>query len=750
MASSSNSPSLFPETYKKSSSAKHAKKRRLDNSNAEEQATIKWARKNALPATRIQFDDAQKSESSESSDSTTPSQLARIKYQVVHQVICSRHPGHGRALYRRPPRLYAGDGKLSVLRRRKQIREDILSEAFAEENPDVGFIVVKNYDCGKYHDELTARDAFKSLPGPIAKALGKTRGQVLYLNEDGPEADVEIENIHFVAHHLKSAMRDIRALYPQYFGATGSADTLEAPYLGFYHLRSILAEHLFALPHGTKRDNIACLVRYIQTARAQEYKEADDLFAEGKVTRRHFAKLFGPGDIVIRRTDDGPIGYMIAGFPTSSEQTVDLDCWNWDFDGAFAKKRSRCRVTWPSSADIVTIKSLALYPLKYDVCGMRQRLHDRGHQFWLCRKQRLVECDFLAASFDFRATSDRYMIDLKTYKNLHPPPDQEQRAERQLTTSLQLECAEHPPDDDFLLLLPATIRGYGFNDKEWRMLPVEQIRDIRWSSDTFDSRLVLDYKKKELIKALVTVHSSSSTKQQKSDIIEGKGKGLILLLHGGPGTGKTLTAESIAEYAQRPLYRVTCGDIGTNPESVEKYLDSVLYIGTIWRCVVLLDEADVFLEERTPTDLKRNALVSVFLRTLEYYEGILVLTSNRVCTFDEAFKSRVQLAMRYPPLDFEDRLEVWHMFFRDMLEGDERVKRDELNGRVDMLARHDLNGRQIRNVINTARQLARYKKEILAYTHIDQALQVAKEFEEYVSRTKGHSDEEFAKAEGLR
>lgn len=53
--------------------------------------------------------------------------------------------------------------------------------------------------------------------------------------------------------------------------------------------------------------------------------------------------------------------------------------------------------------------------------------------------------------------------------------------------------------------------------------------------------------------------------------------------------------------------------------------------------VVILDEADVFLEERGLADLQRNALVSVFLRCLEYYDGILILTSNRIGTFDEAF-----------------------------------------------------------------------------------------------------------------
>jgi ATP-dependent 26S proteasome regulatory subunit len=71
------------------------------------------------------------------------------------------------------------------------------------------------------------------------------------------------------------------------------------------------------------------------------------------------------------------------------------------------------------------------------------------------------------------------------------------------------------------------------------------------------------------------------------------------LLYSGLGTGKTLIAESVAEFAKRLLYRVTYSDISTDPVKVEEYLESVLFIGLNWGCVVLLDEADVFLEERT-------------------------------------------------------------------------------------------------------------------------------------------------------
>lgn len=206
----------------------------------------------------------------------------------------------------------------------------------------------------------------------------------------------------------------------------------------------------------------------------------------------------------------------------------------------------------------------------------------------------------------------------------------------------------------------------------------------------------------------------------------------------------------MSEMAQKPLYRVTCGDIGTEPESVEKYLESALYLGTIWGCVVLLDEADVFLEERTQTDLVRNALVSVFLRVLEYYEGILILTSNRVGTFDEAFKSRMQLAVQYPHLNRHGRFEIWLNFFNALKEAGVEFDMSELTKKVPMLAEHNLNGRQIRNTIKTARQLAAYRKKTFEYEHLKAVIDVTNEFESYLRKTKGHSDDEFAAAEGIR
>ena len=217
------------------------------------------------------------------------------------------------------------------------------------------------------------------------------------------------------------------------------------------------------------------------------------------------------------------------------------------------------------------------------------------------------------------------MVDLKTYRSLHPG---NKLGQRELKDELGLEALARavPPDEQFELLLPLKIKGYNLGIKKWFDLVADRISDVKWNKEAFQN-LVIERKARDLIEALV---SNQLAAEKSTDLIMGKRNGLILLLHGGPGTGKTLTAESVAEIAEKPLYRVTCGDVGIKAEKVEKYLESVLHLGKIWGCVVLLDEADIFLEQRSLENMKRNAPVSVFLRVLEYYEGILVLTSNRV------------------------------------------------------------------------------------------------------------------------
>ncbi|KAF3766215.1 hypothetical protein M406DRAFT_356236 [Cryphonectria parasitica EP155] len=347
------------------------------------------------------------------------------------------------------------------------------------------------------------------------------------------------------------------------------------------------------------------------------------------------------------------------------------------------------------------------------------------------------------------------MIDMETYNALHGEEDEVRNQADTLPwrgnlTPEEMQ-SEGPPPGNFTLLLPPTIKAFRFHDKKWKTLAVEHLQDINWDTEAF-KKLVFDKQKKKLIQALVMNHVVNSS---SADIIESKGNGLIILLHGPPGTGKTLTAESVAEFSKRPLYRLTSGDIGTDPEIVEKSLEHIFYLGNIWKAVVLLDECEVFMEERVPTDLKRNALVSVFLRALEYYDGILILTSNRVGTFDEAFKSRMHLAMYYPTLEQDDREEIWSNFFQKLADEKDQdpgldIDVKGLMSSTQSLAQHKINGRQIRNAIRTARQLALFDNETFSASHIRDCIKVVKEFERYVEETQGESSTKRAELTGIR
>lgn len=364
------------------------------------------------------------------------------------------------------------------------------------------------------------------------------------------------------------------------------------------------------------------------------------------------------------------------------------------------------------------------------------------------------------------------MVDLKAYRSLHNSNPYARGATSGLQDELGPEAMakEEPPDDRFELLLPPTIKGFNMRRKKWFDLVAERITDVEWNEDAF-RKVVMNNKAKDLIQALV---SNQLASEASTDLIENKGNGLILLLHGSPGTGKTLTAEGVAEITKKPLYRVTCADIGTKPEDAEKYLESILHLGKLWRCVVLLDEAvrnlatpapgnietqadqnllqDVFLEQRSLEDLKRNSLVSVFLRVLEYYEGILILTSNRVGTFDEAFKSRIQLALHYPALGPYERLRIWENFLERLEKlKDPSIDVPDLRDHLKELQVEEMNGRQIRNAITTARQYANWKNVTLTYTQLKDVIDVAGRFDRYLDELHGgQTQDQLAKEEGVR
>ena len=578
------------------------------------------------------------------------------------------------------------------------------------------------------------------------------------------------ESIQFTSSAMRKAVKNANYHISMSFDVQSRTDImttkneLPAPYLPFFHYRRTLENCNINISQGPRR-GWQLLWQHVFENYGDEYMQVDRLLKSGAISRACIKYLIKHDDILLGKASRHLCGYQVESEPwldsgvseesqeagkKLSKDKFDSQTWKvwtkaWKFDGNFQEDSREISFTIPGGHDeMLSIKDLELVPMQYAETRSVMRLRDRGLQFWKSRSRRYISYQSQRDTHDTRNTDLRYMIDPVTYKTLH----------KNYATPLRddlgpdLFSAEQPPADPFLLLLPATINGFNMRNKKWEELDVDRICDVCWNTEAFDN-LVIDKTTKKLIQALVMRQLEAD---KGTDLIAGKGQGLIILLHGGPGTGKTFTAESVAEIAKKPLYRVSCGDLGTDPTKVEDYLESVLYLGKIWDCVVLLDEADVYLEQRSMESLARNALVSVFLRVIEYYEGILILTSNRVGTFDEAFKSRLQLALHYEKLKLIDRRKIWENFIKRLETLEETgVDFDGLYKHINDLAKHELNGRQIRNAITTARQLALYEKKDLDFNDLQEVIEVALKFDKYTTdMQEGRTDDEVMRSVGWR
>ncbi|KAH7397602.1 AAA family ATPase [Cadophora sp. MPI-SDFR-AT-0126] len=630
---------------------------------------------------------------------------------------------------------------------------------FLRQKNDIAFVIARYYTPKTQEMEVQNASRAKHplpMPKPSSEAL-------TFLSKEMIDA----------AERFFARRPDFAQNFPQ-FNIRGP---IPAPYLFWYHYRgtdamqglSPVQEALFRL-----------VTTWIEDNYGEKYGLVEKQLERGVISQETVPFLFKPGDVIVWEAKREIHAAIARSWPAQtsteflsqsnkerdwSKVALDtdklsmkwkLESWRYQYDGQFLRKQQSVEVIYSATSmdEEVSISKLNVYPLRYAPEVFRSILEKRGRTFWRCRYQKVVSYDDDKGIY---GSGERFVIDFETYRQLHSsssnfkmlyPSIDAQDCEHMTP---EMMASEHPPSAPDIYIFPNTIPGYDLRSKKWVDLEVDMIRDIKWNKKSFD-HLVVDSETKELIQALVIRQIAS---EQGTDIIDRKGNGLIILLHGGPGTGKTFTAESVAEMAEKPLFRVTCGDIGTKPEDVEKYLESVLHLGKTWGCVVLIDEAEVFLEQRRLDNLERNALVSVFLRVLEYYEGILILTSNRVGTFDEAFKSRILLSLHYENLTKGQRTKIWKNFISRLKDMDDNqstgIDFGDIECYLSELAEHELNGRQIRNVITTARQLATFRGEKTSFKHLKHVITVSGKFDTYLKTVQeGFSDDQIARGDGFR
>lgn len=550
---------------------------------------------------------------------------------------------------------------------------------------------------------------------------------------------------------LKKILKDIIGSYPGQSFHTSDIG-VDFPAHCLYHYRHELKAALADQEPGSEgAAHLPILLSFIEEQFADAIKEGDNLREQGLVSYDHLWTIFKPGVQVYGMHAGQPSVFELInyGYQWGECPSLQLSVQYVDYDGDDFGKRHKCLCIrkFSGAQPIVCLPALplALHPDRDEIT---KHLVARGRHFEALSGQNFRE--YKGVAVDPRGSQynvdGRVMIDTHTFHRINPDmsfnvapfPKRDGNGKRRqshssdewdLVTNNDAPAQLAPLTDEQCLLASPLVRGFSFTEKKFLDFQVDKISPVEWNTKCFE-QLVLPDDQKELVQALVTEHTQRVAGNGDAgfdDIVKGKGRGLILVLHGPPGVGKTLTAECVAEFSRRPLYIVSSGDLGTHSSVLDERLTRTLDLASTWKAVLLIDEADVFLERRSLHDMERNGLVSIFLRTLEYYSGILFMTTNRVRTFDDAFKSRIHVPLKYGELPASSRVKVWKNFL-EKLEVEGGIDIDQAG--YEQLAEGRLNGRQIKNVVRTAKSLAAHKKRKLDMQQLQQVMDIQMAFEE--------------------
>lgn len=218
------------------------------------------------------------------------------------------------------------------------------------------------------------------------------------------------------------------------------------------------------------------------------------------------------------------------------------------------------------------------------------------------------------------------------------------------------------------------------------------------SNITLDDVVLPESTRDEMLTAIAQVkHGSTIMEEWGLREVVPYGRGVIILLCGPPGTGKTMSAMALSGELKKPLYNVEYHRLESKYfGETEKNIHEAFQMASENDYILLLDEADSVLTNRTSVscsgDAAQNRDTNVLLRELENFEGVAVLTTNLPDVLDGALSRRLNLTVNFYMPDRIARKNIWekHIPQRAPLSNDVDI---------DALSEYPLSGGNIKNAV---------------------------------------------------
>lgn len=479
----------------------------------------------------------------------------------------------------------------------------------------------------KDDDTWTAKE-----PDDITPAEGEeTAGHALILRlkkSKDSRKKYAIDSIVIQSPALKSALDDILKDYP---GVFCNLDRLEfsAPFEPFLHRWTEFLQYLKRDDlEKTTKEHLELLHGVLCKELADTIKALEDYVSIGVVSFQHAWLVFQPQAVVLAQGQE-LIGLRLKSAhyaETDKGNVYALNCQRVDWDGENFGWATEF-VQLKEFKGLKKINELDIFPLDFHPAKeqIKLTLTERGKRFAalagyhyrhyngpaILRTQdgnilvqnsgRIVidtdsyckqpdQCKVVVSPLTSTGNGRRASIDHGTWDedgNYQQPLNSDENTELSIRKTAGAQAGDLT-DFQHMLCTPL-LRGYSITSKQWLAFYIDNVTPINWNAQAFEG-LVLPERQKKLVLALSKTQATA--KNTFDDIVQGKGKGMILLLSGPPGVGKTLTAEAVSERLQVPLYMMSAGDLGTRPDEVEVNLEGTLNMVAKWGAILLIDECE--------------------------------------------------------------------------------------------------------------------------------------------------------------
>lgn len=214
--------------------------------------------------------------------------------------------------------------------------------------------------------------------------------------------------------------------------------------------------------------------------------------------------------------------------------------------------------------------------------------------------------------------------------------------------------------------------------------------------------LIIDQKVKDEIVAVLDQHKNHDklfTEWGLGEVIE-YGRGMTFMFYGSPGTGKTWGATCIAKAIGTDLIVLSAAEVqSSEPGGANRAIQNAFKEAKEKHKVLFIDECDSLIASRNDLGMVLASEVNTLLTEIEKFEGVAILATNRIEHMDEALERRISLIVEFPKPNMESRKKIWAKLLPKKLPLGKEVS-------IDALAKHELTGGQIKNVVLQAARMA--------------------------------------------